>query len=246
MLLWPSCLTDNMYMSGDQGVSWTAITVPGASLFQPLCDAGRGRYLCGDARTAPNMPIGLYRSLDQGLSWTKVTEVNLQRPTTTYWRDVLKAGNSLLASACCVEGTSTERYMQLFLSVDDGTTWLSLGNPYCGPYGGMQAIYQMCTSEMDVVFAGCQPDSTILRWPMPVGVDGGVPGDVDGDGDVDHADFALLAGAWAGPGVRRPSPGCTPAQFIRADLDDDLDVDLADLALYGLLGASGATPAAQP
>jgi hypothetical protein len=122
--------------------------------------------------------------------------------------------------------------MELFLSEDDGTTWLSIGNPYIGPYGGMQAIYQMCATELHVVFAGCQPDSTILRWTMPVGVDGGVPGDVDGDNHVDLDDFALFASASAGPAVWEPPPGCQPSHFIRADLDDDVDVDLVDFAAF--------------
>lgn len=187
VLLWPSCQTDQMYISTNQGGSWDPVTVPGASLFQPLCDAGNGVYLCGEVRTTANTPIRLYRSLDQGRSWAEVLAVNLQRPTMTYWRDVIRVGNSLLASACCVEGTSNERYMQLFLSVDDGTTWLALGNPYCGPYGGMQAIYQMCATESNVVFAGCQPDSTILKWPMPVCL---LSGDVDGNSTVDGADLA--------------------------------------------------------
>jgi hypothetical protein len=145
---------------------------------------------------------------------------------------VIKAGNSLLASACCVEGTSDERHMELFLSEDDGATWLSLGNPYIGPYGGMQAIYQMCVTELDIVFAGCQPDSTILRWPMPVGVDAGTSGDLDGDDDIDLGDFELFAGALAGPAVWDLPSGCDLAHFIRADLDDDVDVDLRDFALF--------------
>ena len=230
VLLWPSCQTNRMYVSTDGGASWSAVTVPGASLFQPLCDAGNGVYLCGDVRTAANTPIRLFRSLDAGQTWAEACSVNLQRPTITYWRDVIKVGGSLLASACCVEGTSNERYMQLFLSEDDGATWQSLGNPYIGPYGGMQAVYQMCTTELDVVFAGCQPDSTILRWPMPVGVDGGTPGDLDRDEDVDCEDFRLFDGAMAGPVVRTPPAGCEPSWFIRADLDDDLDVDMVDFA----------------
>ncbi|MCK4873768.1 MAG: exo-alpha-sialidase [Phycisphaerales bacterium] len=222
VLLWPSCTTDKMYMSTNQGGSWTSVTVPGAFLFQPLCDAGNGIYLCGEAATTPNTPISLYRSLDEGLSWAEVTSVNLQRPTYTYWRDVIKVGNSLLASACCMEGTSNERYMQLFLSEDDGTTWLSLGNPFIGPYGGMQAIYQMCATESNAVFAGCQPDSTILRWPMPVGVD--VPGDLDGDGDVDQADLGILLASY------ETNDG--------GDCDGDGDTDQADLGI--LLAQYGA------
>jgi hypothetical protein len=217
VLLWPSCLTDKMYMSTDQGESWFSVTVPGASLFQPLCDAGNGIYLCGDATTTPHAPISLYRSLDQGLSWAEVAAVNLQRPTTTYWRDVIKVGSSLLASACCVEGTSDERHMQLFRSADDGTTWDSLGNPFFGPYGGMQAIYQMCATESDVVFAGCQPDSTILRWPMPNNF---CNPDLNHDQMVDDVDQGVLEGCLGAPAV----DGCEPA-----DLNCDEWVDGSDM-----------------
>ncbi|MDY7107807.1 MAG: sialidase family protein [Planctomycetota bacterium] len=222
ILLWPSCTTDQMYRSADQGGSWTSVSVPGAFLFQSLCDAGNGVYLCGDATTTPYTPISLYRSLDAGLSWAEVTAVNLQRPTPTYWRDVIKVESSLLASACCFEGTSDERHMQLFLSVDDGTTWLSLGNPYHGPYGGMQAIYQMCATESDVVFAGCQPDSTILKWSMPVNT---CPADLDDDGTVNTGDLLILLGGWGTPD---------------GDVDGDGDTDTVDL--LALLGAWGECP----
>ncbi len=33
------------------------------------------------------------------------------------------------------------------------------------PFGGMQAVYQMCATDSGKVLAGCQPDSTILAWP---------------------------------------------------------------------------------
>lgn len=166
VLLWPEVLTDQIFVSRDLGASWSAATVPGASLFQPLCDAGSGVYLCGDASASPNATLGLHRSLDQGRSWTTVTTVNLQRPTTTYWRDVLAVDGTLFASACCREGNANERFMQLFRSTDGGASWCSYGNPYVGPFGGMQAIYQMCTTGSGSVFAACQPDSTILRWPV--------------------------------------------------------------------------------
>ena len=165
VVLWPAVLTDQLFVSTDAGVSWVARTVPGAALFQPLCDAG-GAWFCGDASASPNATLGLHRSDDGGLTWTTVTTVNLQRQTPTYWRDVVEVGGVLFASACCHEGTSTERFMQLFRSMDGGATWCSYGNPYQGPYGGMQAIYQMCEAEPGVVLAACQPDSTIVRWPV--------------------------------------------------------------------------------
>ncbi len=218
VLLWPSCTTDRMYRSTDQGASWAATTVPGAFLFQPLCDAGGGIYVCGEATTTPSAPIRLYRSLDAGLTWAEVASVNLQRPSTTYWRDVIKVGDSMLASACCVEGTSDERFMQLFLSQDAGATWVSLGNPYIGPFGGMQAIYQMCATETDTVFAGCQPDSTILKWPMPVGINACL-GDFNFDGFIDQSDLGILLASY----------DSTNAIYEEGDFDLDGDVDQADL-----------------
>ncbi|MDA0934730.1 MAG: sialidase family protein [Planctomycetota bacterium] len=168
VLLWPEVLTDRIYRSTDQGQTWTRATVPTARLFQPLCDAGQGAYLCGEATTSPNTPIRIFRSTDRGLTWVQATEVNLRQPTTTYWRDILAVGQELFASACCIEAQSQSRQMQLFWSPDRGVTWQSLGNPFQGPYGSMQAIYQMCVTDRGEVFAGCQPDSTILKWAAPL------------------------------------------------------------------------------
>lgn len=217
VLLWPSCLTDRMYMSSDQGASWSWAVVPGASLFQPLCDAGGQVYICGDVRTTADTPINLYRSNDGGVSWTTVASVNLHRPTLTYWRDVIRVGNSLLASACCMEGTSNERYMQLFQSSDDGLSWESLGNPFYGPFGGMQAIYQMCVTEADEVFAGSQPDSTILRWSMPNSY---CNADLNDDQAVDELDHDLLETCLDGPAM-----GACEA----ADLNCDQWIDMDDM-----------------
>jgi len=168
VLLWPEALSDRIYRSTDGGQTWTHATVPTARLFQPLCDAGQGVYLCGEATTSPSTPIRIFRSTDRGLTWTQATEVNLRQPTTTYWRDILAVGQELFASACCIEGSSQARQMQLFWSPDRGQTWQSLGNPYQGPFGSMQAVYQMCANDRGEVFAGCQPDSTILKWAVPL------------------------------------------------------------------------------
>lgn len=52
----------------------------------------------------------------------------------------------------------------------------------------------------------------------------GIPGDFDGDEDVDLADFGFFQNCYAGGGA--PGTGCTAA-----DLDEDDDVDLDDTAM---------------
>ena len=73
--------------------------------------------------------------------------------------------------------------------------------------------------------------------------DGGVPslsrnvrlatriGDLDFDGDVDAADYAVFSGCLNGPEVITPPPGCAAINFAGADSDGDDDVDLDDYAL---------------
>lgn len=55
------------------------------------------------------------------------------------------------------------------------------------------------------------------------------PGDFDGDGDVDLADFAAFAQCFGGSNLP-PAGGCPPG--VNADLDGDSDVDLADFAIF--------------
>ena len=62
-----------------------------------------------------------------------------------------------------------------------------------------------------------------------------IPGDLDGDGDVDVDDHAILYGCMTGPDEE------ASGECIAADLDLDLDVDLADFAAL-TLGFTGALP----
>jgi hypothetical protein len=62
-----------------------------------------------------------------------------------------------------------------------------------------------------------------------------VPGDIDGDLDVDFDDFSAFAACMAGPDVTTPPARRAPGDFARADLDGDGDVDLADFAAFQAL-----------
>ncbi len=59
-----------------------------------------------------------------------------------------------------------------------------------------------------------------------------IAGDLDTDGDVDFADYAIFTDCMAGPDVTTPPTGCDPADFAEADMDSDGDVDIDDLSLF--------------
>ena len=55
-------------------------------------------------------------------------------------------------------------------------------------------------------------------------------GDLDRDTDVDVEDQRIATTCMTGPGDGAPPAGCSQEQMDRADIDDDGDVDLRDLA----------------
>ena len=66
-----------------------------------------------------------------------------------------------------------------------------------------------------------------------------VPGDLDGDGDVDLSDFATFAICYHGAAVTTPPSGCSEDDFAASDLDGDDDVDLSDFGIFALNYGSG-------
>ncbi len=110
----------------------------------------------------------------------------------------------------------------------DGTWWQSELNDagfvyFSGDDGGLLA-----SGDFDATRVASDHAPVVVDFLMPGG--GGLPGDVDGDGDVDQADLGALLGAY---GSQTGDPNWNPD----ADFDGDGDVDQADLGT--LLGAYG-------
>ncbi len=57
-------------------------------------------------------------------------------------------------------------------------------------------------------------------------------GDLDLNGTVELNDFATFAVCFGGTGVTEPPPGCSWADFYKADTNDDGSVDLTDFATF--------------
>jgi hypothetical protein len=66
------------------------------------------------------------------------------------------------------------------------------------------------------------------------------PGDFDGNGTVDLADYTFFVRCLAGPGVSPwPTPPVTVWTCRRAfDLDEDDDIDLRDFARFALISGT--------
>lgn len=85
---------------------------------------------------------------------------------------------------------------------------------------------------------GDELDALTLGFPAPVAK----CADLDGDSDVDSADFAIFGSCFGGS-FSPPAATCPPG--INADFDNDGDVDIADFGTFGgCFGGAGNPPAA--
>ncbi len=107
--------------------------------------------------------------------------------------------------ACCLSNGNCLNLTSANCAVISGSTWAGPGTA-CGD------------ANMDGTHDACKSDE-------------GIPGDLDGDGDVDLVDFSTLSVCFSGAGGARPD-SCSPADFALADLDGDGDVDLIDFSTF--------------
>ena len=126
-------------------------------------------------------------------------------------------------------GTGTLHY-----SITEDSDWLTVS-----PTGGD------CSSETDPIVLSYAMDGwTAGTYSAAVTVSCGaasnspqtvtvnltiatVSPDLDGDGDVDQADFGLFQTCYTGSGIAQNDPAC-----LKARLDDDDDVDVDDFAIF--------------
>ena len=107
-------------------------------------------------------------------------------------------------------------------TVDEWTTWYASGAPCTTSHQwDTRGTYDLKVKAKDT------HDAESV-WSDPLSVHVVIPGDLDGDGDVDLADLAQLLANYG------TTSGAT---YEMGDIDGDGDVDLSDLA--ALLGHYG-------
>ena len=191
---------------------------------------GHGTHFAGEGGTGnPRLPVGHVEALRRGTGKPALTRGTRAR--------VLLAAILLLALS--LAGTAQGQSA-------DGSI-VGWGWQVVVSQGALDNLVAVAGGSWHSL--GLKSDGSIVAWgwndsgqcnvPAPnadfVGIAGGgyhnlglkgIFGDFDVDGDVDLSDFDVLIGCLSGPGVRAPL-GCA-----RASLDGDVDVDLADFALF--------------
>ena len=123
------------------------------------------------------------------------------------------------------------------VDVTTGAAITTVWTPGHQPYEGFYCIYNIIDVELGCdSMGGIEPVGLAvtgvllgefdLSFELECGPVLPVPGDLDGDRDVDLGDFGIFAGCMMGPGVPHPG-GCEAA-----DLDGEGDVDLEDFAAF--------------
>ena len=110
----------------------------------------------------------IFRSSDYGYTWTLVATTTVYS-SITYIRSISHIGNGVVyAYACASEIYQTgDRGLMYYRSTDWGVTWTQLPTQYVGPYGPLNAVYEVAIVEGKSSVPATQPDSFILHTYLP-------------------------------------------------------------------------------
>jgi hypothetical protein len=150
-------------------------------------------------------------------------------------------GGTLPADSFIVQNTGGGT---LDYSITDNASWLSV-NPASGVSTGEVDPISINYSTAGLGLGTYTATITISaagagNSPQTIGVTvtvkpPAIPGDFDGDGDVDQSDFGYLQKCLTGPGLAVVDPACDGAR-----LDADDDVDSEDMVLFsGCMSGAG-------
>jgi hypothetical protein len=123
----------------------------------------------------------------------------------------------------------------LSYTISSDASWLSASPAAGSANGGAAVTHRITYGVADLPLGTYNGSITITspdNPPQTIGVTVTVdplviPGDMDGDWDVDQSDFGLFQACLSGSGNPQTDPACA-----RARLDGDSDVDGDDLALF--------------
>jgi hypothetical protein len=157
----------------------------------------------------------IYRTVNGGAAWTSIDGIGFDGvpDIPVHW---------LEARPCNPEQLYAATELGVFASDDSGATWqpanVGLANV---------VVESLDFKDENTLVAFTHGRGAFVAELAPCGAP--LPGDFDGDGDVDLADFAAFAQCFGGANLP-PAGSCPPG--VDADFDDDGDVDLADFATF--------------
>ena len=147
---------------------------------------------------------------------------NLSLVELRFWRWLGVESNRYDHAAVEVSADGTN-WTPVWTNPDDtltDTNWVPISLDISAMADGQPTVYirwKMGTTDGSVTYPGWNIDDVEI-WAVPETV----PGDLDGDGDVDLGDLSILLAHYGTTGG---------AQYEDGDLDGDGDVDLADLSM---------------
>lgn len=109
----------------------------------------------------------IYRSTDRGETWSCAANLTAWSDLTYIRTFVSTPDGRVYAFVAANEYSQKDRGLTTWLSEDRGITWRLVANPYIGPYGPLNAVYDAATAADGTKILGTQPDSVILKGHFP-------------------------------------------------------------------------------